>query len=60
MTGNLPSADPNVIIRVIPAFTSPSPFGHVAPRAAAVFDRLEHEDPRARQVGDEFLKSLET
>lgn len=54
-----PSVDPNVIIRMIPAFTSPLPFGHVAPRAAAALDLLEHEDPRARQVGDELLKSLE-
>jgi hypothetical protein len=44
---------------MIPAFTSPFPFGHVAPCAAAALDLLEHEDPRARQVGDELLKSLE-
>jgi excisionase family DNA binding protein len=54
-----PSADPNLIVRVIPAFTSPAPFGHVAPRAAVALDLFEHEDPRARQVGDELLKALE-
>lgn len=55
-----PSADPNVTIRVIPAFTLPSPFGHVAPRAAVALDLREHQDLRARQVGDELLRSLES
>jgi excisionase family DNA binding protein len=53
-----PSAGPNVIIRVIPAFTSPAPFVHVAPRAAVALDLLEHEDPRARQVGGELISTL--
>jgi len=53
-----PSRDPNVILRVVPTFTSPWPPGPHAPTSAIALDLLEDQEPRARQVGAELMRSL--
>jgi hypothetical protein len=54
-----PSGDPNVILRVVPKFTSPWPPARVAPASAVAMDLLDSPEPRAKQVGEEVLRGIE-
>ena len=54
-----PTGDPNVILRVVPTFTSPWPPARVAPASAIALDLLDSPEPRARQVGEEVLRRIE-
>lgn len=52
------SQEPNVTLRVVPAFLPSWPPSHVAPSAAVALDLVEDDDPRSRQVGLELLGRL--
>jgi excisionase family DNA binding protein len=54
-----PSREPNVTLRVVPSFTQAWPPARVAPLPAIALDLLDSDEPRARQVGAEVLRSLE-
>lgn len=52
------SEEPNVILRVVPAFMPSWPPSHIASNAAVALDLIEEDDPRSRQVGTELLRRL--
>lgn len=54
-----PTDDPNVILRIVPKFTSPWPPARVAPVSAIALDLLDSPEPRAKQVGEEMLRRVE-
>lgn len=54
-----PSGDPNVVLRVVPRFTTPWPPARVAPASAIALDLLDSPEPRAKQVGEEVLRGIE-
>ncbi|MFV2065015.1 MAG: helix-turn-helix domain-containing protein [Chloroflexota bacterium] len=52
-----PTDDVNVVLRVVPCFGWAWPELRVAPSAAVALDLLDSPEPRARQVGQELLRS---
>lgn len=53
------SRDPNVVLRVVPQFTSGWPPTHYAPLPAVALDLLEDSDPRTREVGVALIDQIE-
>lgn len=54
------SAEPNVTLRVVPQFSREWPPDRLAPTSAIALDLLDSPEPRARQVGDEVLRGIES
>jgi excisionase family DNA binding protein len=52
------SRNPNVVLRVVPQFTSDWPLAHEAPLPAIALDLLEDADPRAREVGEVLIERI--